>query len=659
MSTDRQNATILVVDDDAEICSIVGDVLKGDGLDCDTAYDVSQAESLIAQNGYDIIISDIAMPDKNGFDLLHEVSKNHPNARTILITGKQRQEWVAQAMRDGAFDYIEKPFDLGTLRNVVQRALQLQRLPLHHQDPRRLSERYCIVMLDHEGVVRYVDDNFASIYAGSPIAAIGLPLEEVFPAEHMVFETLADQAGMSRKAALTLKRATGQEFPAEVSIEKADISGEHPSYLLRLVDVSPIVSETSEPPRSLTQQRSNAGHDPLTGLPNHCSFQEELSRVRASCRRYGRTFAVMIINVEGLRNLNVTHGHAYGDVAIIELGQLCRSQVRAVDYVARYAGTQFGLILPETDDSGALILAKRIRDLVLEREFNAGSSKTQLSVSIGIAECHSGYVESQHELLASTEEALAQARKQPQDPIVLWDVVSGVKTCAAEMRKNSGNSDDDGEIEKRLRTANLSMVRTLVAAVEAKDPYTKDHSLNVAEYAEYFARCLGLSEKEISVIRCAATLHDLGKIGIPDAILTKPAKLTNDEFRIIKMHTVIGYEILSQCNFFDAEAEMVRHHHERFDGNGYPDRLSREDFSLGARILQVADTLDTMVCARFYKKAYPLEKVISELTEHSGRQFDPEIAKLAIDLVQNHPEKIRYSEFSNDFDAVHLAAASV
>ncbi len=172
----------------------------------------------------------------------------------------------------------------------------------------------------------------------------------------------------------------------------------------------------------------------------------------------------------------------------------------------------------------------------------------------------------------------------------------------------------------------VSTLKAFVSAVEAKDAYTKEHSTRVAEVAVSLGAELGCTEEEMDILQYAGQLHDIGKIGVSDAILTKPAALTDEEYEDIKQHPVIGAGIVGELGLWDRESEVIRHHHERFDGNGYPDGLSGEGIPYLARILSVADAFDAMDSNRSYRKKFDSEKIRRNIEEGRGTQFDPVIA---------------------------------
>lgn len=182
------------------------------------------------------------------------------------------------------------------------------------------------------------------------------------------------------------------------------------------------------------------------------------------------------------------------------------------------------------------------------------------------------------------------------------------------------------------RATDVESTRAMVAAVDARDPYTRAHSVSVAAYAVAIGRRMGLSAAEVESLHKAALLHDVGKIGVPDAILTKPGPLTPEEFNTVKRHPEIAIEILGHLSILADQLPLILHHHERYDGRGYPAGLVGEKIPMGARILAVADALDTMLSQRTYKPAYNVDQVRAELIACSGRQFDPAViqATLAI-----------------------------
>lgn len=195
------------------------------------------------------------------------------------------------------------------------------------------------------------------------------------------------------------------------------------------------------------------------------------------------------------------------------------------------------------------------------------------------------------------------------------------------------------ELYSKMRKMYLETIRALAAAIDAKDPYTKGHSERVAEISVVLAQELNLSDRDIENIEYTALLHDVGKIGIADNILGKNSSLTSEEFDKIKEHPIMGAKIIKPIDFLKNSYEAIYHHHERYNGKGYPDGLKGEDIPILARIISVADAYDAMNSDRPYRKKLNMDKILKELKDQSGKQFDPEVAKALISILDRKREK--------------------
>ena len=210
-----------------------------------------------------------------------------------------------------------------------------------------------------------------------------------------------------------------------------------------------------------------------------------------------------------------------------------------------------------------------------------------------------------------------------------------------------------------VKDMNLNTIKTLAVAIEAKDYYTRGHSDRVTRYAVDIAQEMGLPRKEIRVIQQAGILHDLGKLGVDDAILRKPDKLTDEEYNLVKKHPELGEHMLMPLKFLKDEKPIVRHHHERFDGKGYPDGLKEEAIPLGARIIAVADTFDAMTSDRPYRPIYPMDKAVEEIQRCSGTQFDPSVVEAFLKLIKSDKyvelqERLEKRKFKRAFTDVSI-----
>jgi len=196
------------------------------------------------------------------------------------------------------------------------------------------------------------------------------------------------------------------------------------------------------------------------------------------------------------------------------------------------------------------------------------------------------------------------------------------------------------ETYARLERSYMESIQTVRYTVEAKDAYTRGHSDRVSEFSVLIGKHMGLSEDDLKTLRIGGLFHDVGKIGVPDSILLKNGKLTDDEYSEIKNHPTIGAHILSTATIFQDLIPIVKHHHEKYDGTGYPAKLAGEDIPLFARIAAVADTFDAMTSKRTYRDALPLDVVKAEIERCKGTQFDPKIADVFLDILNNHYDEI-------------------
>lgn len=218
-------------------------------------------------------------------------------------------------------------------------------------------------------------------------------------------------------------------------------------------------------------------------------------------------------------------------------------------------------------------------------------------------------------------------------------IESGIKSIA-QMNEIKRMNQELSDTYEKLEKAYLDSIQTLRYTVEAKDPYTRGHSDRVSAYSVLIGKYLDLSDEDLKVLKVGGLFHDIGKIGIPDSILLKEAKLTDDEYSQIKNHPSIGSHILCNAEVFKDIIPIVKHHHERFDGNGYPSRLQGTDIPYLARITAVSDTFDAMTSRRTYRNALPIDVVREEIERCSGTQFDPEIAKVFLDILNYHYDEI-------------------
>ncbi|MFQ5924879.1 MAG: diguanylate cyclase [Dehalococcoidia bacterium] len=348
--------------------------------------------------------------------------------------------------------------------------------------------------------------------------------------------------------------------------------------------------------------------DELTGLYNRRHFYEVLETEMYRAQRYGHWLSVVMIDIDGFKAYNDKFGHTSGDAVLRVLGQTLKSLLRRTDVAFRYGGDEFAVVLPATAADRAERIVNRMRSRWLEvrraEDFVLG---IPLGLSAGIAE-FPGDAETADGLVFLADTALYRSKREGGNKSTL---VSDLGALTPDV----------------VDRATLDQVYALSATVEARDPYTYGHSKRVAAISAMIGKAIGLSRKELADLNAASLLHDIGKVGVSDAILTKSAKPTKDEWKLIRKHSAEGARIVGHVGELAALVPMIRHHHEWYDGTGYPDGLKGEDIPLGARILAIADAYDTMTTARTYRHVASQEEALEELRRCSGTQFAPELVE--------------------------------
>ncbi len=366
-----------------------------------------------------------------------------------------------------------------------------------------------------------------------------------------------------------------------------------------------------------TQQKLQEAHDelaalattdPLTGLANHRAVIGVIEQEIERSRRYRRMFSLLFLDLDHFKALNDTSGHQVGDEALKALGILLGQRLRGVDTPSRWGGEEFLVILPETDRTEALAVAEKIRESVAKHPF--GGTGIHLTCSIGVAEYpadgsdRSGLIDAADRAMYAAKSLGRNQALSASDPAIL-----------ALGEESPDSSRDD--------LALAGAIEALAMLVDVRDDYTGTHANDVSRLAHAVSLELGLGAGEAQLIAVAARLHDVGKVAVPDAILCKRGRLTEEEWSIMRTHPVVGAEVVGLIPALRPIAPIVRAHHERVDGSGYPGGLRGDEIPLGARVIAVADAYSAMTSDRPYRTALPVEEALSELRTNSGTQFDP------------------------------------
>ena len=389
--------------------------------------------------------------------------------------------------------------------------------------------------------------------------------------------------------------------------------------------------------------------DALTDLPNHRAIIDQLDKEVDRAQRYDHPFSLLFFDADRFKRVNDTYGHAVGDVVLQQIGICAGNVLRGGDTLGRYGGEEFVLLLPEAGSSEASITAESIRASVASHPLATAevSGGILITVSIGIAT----YLvdgDTQETLLQQADEAMYLSKRLGRNQV----------HTATENRKISTDPEmmlllqesEQGEAVERLgpspeqikQSYILKMISSLLFLVEQRDPVMNEHSRRVSDMARATAQEMGLEPQEIFTISTAALLHDIGKIGLPDALLRKEELLSPAEHQRLREHPELGAQILEVNPYLRPFIPAVLHHHERWDGAGYPEGLAGKDIPLAARIIGATEAYDVMLREAPYQERRTPQEAIQEMQRCAGTQFDPTIVQSLCTVLtqQDTPQQI-------------------
>jgi diguanylate cyclase (GGDEF)-like protein len=367
------------------------------------------------------------------------------------------------------------------------------------------------------------------------------------------------------------------------------------------------------------QTEARATHDRLTGVANRETLLGTLAAEVDRASRHYKPLSVAFIDIDRFKPINDTHGHNSGDAVLRQVAEVLSGSVRTSDSFGRYGGEEFMLILPETLPGDAVGLAEELRSLVMSQQFTiAGDQKLKVTISIGISGGRGS--ELQLDMLVDRADAAMYAAKSlGRNRVYLYRELDEESV----IRRAPISAQHQAQATAIGQWANDTATQALASVLAPQPQHRGRPSDMIASLATGLALEMGLPHEEIERIRIASLLHDLGKIAIPEEILDKPSTLSDAEWQTIGEHPRIGQVILEQATTLREAIPVVLHHHERYNGGGYPHGLRGSEIPLGARIVAVADAYHAMVHDRPYSAAVAHDKALEELRSHAGTQFDP------------------------------------
>ena len=369
------------------------------------------------------------------------------------------------------------------------------------------------------------------------------------------------------------------------------------------------------------------------------------SQVKNSC------FSLLMVDIEKLKEINLRMGFVAGNLVLSQTSRYIKRLFSESYRIARYSNDEFVVIMDLVDEHKAKLEAEKLKDY-LSNVTVLGIGTVEYNFSFVTYPMHSSNIS---ELLSLLEQAMILSKSRGKfqissfgeikdKPQGSWQKLVSMAIPEIILKKSNLKTGPDviEAINKQVLESQgqqvysadiLDSIQSLAIALDAKDSYTEGHSKRVSEYAYMLAKSIGLDLQEIEWIRLAASMHDIGKIGIPESVLCKPGKLTKEEFDIMKKHPVIGAKILKPIKPLEKVSNLVLYHHEYWDGSGYPNGLSKDEIPLGSRIVSIVDAYQAMTSSRPYRDCLPFDEAINRLKAGKEKQWDPDLVDLFIKLV--------------------------
>ena len=386
--------------------------------------------------------------------------------------------------------------------------------------------------------------------------------------------------------------------------------------------------------------------DPLTELANHRALLEGMEKETAGARRYGQTLSILFFDGDHFKQVNDTYGHSIGDAVLQELGRRGRESLRGGDTLGRYGGEEFLVLLPQTDTTQACQVAERLRVTIAAHPLVIGlvDGGIPLTISVGVATFPTDG-QTAGEVVDKADQAMYWAKRLGRNQIRTAleaqraSQDSALAATILNLERRDALSLDGLSVEQSVRANQLSTIQSLMGLLDLRDQGISTHSYQVSDLAAAIAQELGMEQAAVFAVSTAGLLHDIGKIAIPDLLLHKEGVLSATEWALIKQHPELGAQILDVSPYLHNLMPAVGHHHENWDGTGYPAALAGENIPLAARIIRVSEAYWAMMTTRSYQARRSAASARAELQRCSGTHFDPTVVQAALRVLARSEEE--------------------
>lgn len=591
------------------------------------------------------------------------------------VTEKKEYEFQLQMYHDKLESLVEQRTKLLEQEVRTRQAAELQAGRLNKQIEFILgATKTGLDIIDKDYNIRYIDSEWARLYGDwqgkkcyeyfmnrkSPCSTCAI--EEAFRTKKVVIsEEVLEKEGMRPVQVTTIpfQNEKGEWLVAEINVDitqKKKIDQELQHYRDHLEQ---LVTERTEELLRETERykiaeleksklntelikindklKSVSLIDPHTGLYNYRYLEEIIEAEFHQARRYAQNLAIIMLDIDYFKSINDVYGIAFGDLVLKQFAKQLKRMVRRYDILIRYSGEEFIVISPRLDRNVAFNMAQRLLESLNFINFGDKNHSVKLKTSISVVSFPEDRAKNGMDLVNLANKVLNKVKESGGDRVYSsLDVKSKIKKGIEKVSKVIGVKTLKNTIDKLNRQSKQGLTESIFAfakTLELKDHYTGEHVENTVHFATEIAKGLNLPKEDVELIKQAAMLHDLGKIGISETILLKKGKLNKKEFAEIKKHPQIGADIIRPIQFLHSLIPFIFYHHERWDGKGYPSGIKGEDIPLGARIIAIADVYQALISDRPYHKAFSKKEAVEIIKNASGTQFDPRIANTFLKII--------------------------
>ncbi|SHI84142.1 PAS domain S-box-containing protein/diguanylate cyclase (GGDEF) domain-containing protein [Dethiosulfatibacter aminovorans DSM 17477] len=582
---------VLVIDDESIIRDTLKSMLELDGFEVRTGFDGLDGLEIVKSEwgeSLDVIVLDIKMPRMDGIEVLREIKSFNPELEVIMTTGHGAVESAIDAMRIGAFDYINKPMEYEELAISIDRAASVRNerknRMIAENALKESEEKYRAVvegasdgiLIASEYRLIYGNPTFFSMSGYDQDEIESLLLSDIFSCEKN--DCIH---GIKNGSSILMKCVDGKGIYVEIKTNSIKYMGQECTlYILR---------DVTERIKAEEKIRYLSYYDNLTGVYNRTYFEDKWNQLE---KNPVLPSTLIIADLNGLKIANDGFGHTTGDEVLRKAAALLKESCGKDDIVARLGGDEFALLMMGTGEEEAQRKIEKINK-------NAGRVSglpLDISISMGYATMNNSFVDF-GTLFTSAEEM---------------------------MYRNKLISGD---------SVRNSILNTFINTLHEKSIETQEHCGRMQDLCRKMGRKMSLPGQKIDELVLLAALHDIGKIAIANEILTKKVRLTDEEMDQIKKHAEVGFRITSSCQEVAHISNFILCHHERWDGSGYPQGLKGEEIPFESRIISIVDAFDVMINDRPYRTGIEVEDAIKELVRCGGSQFDPKLIGVFVEMI--------------------------